>query len=105
MENFSETMQSNEAFRGLGIAMAKSAADSMRVLAGIIEEIVLPAFRAFYKIGLLDEDIIFTSACEEYRKHHKRLPGSNRTKRLKKKRRKKVLSWYWRMIWDVRARL
>ena len=102
--NSSEAMQSNEAFRGIGIAIAKNAADSIRVLAKIIEEAILPAFRTFYKIGFFDKDIVFTSACEEYRKHHRRLPGSSRTKRLKKKRRKKVLSWYWKMICNVRAK-
>lgn len=39
-------------------------------------------------------DSIYRMAEREYRRHHRRLPGSERTARLRKKRRKRVLDWF-----------
>jgi len=36
---------------------------------------------------------VYRAAAKEYLKTHKRLPGSERTARLRKKRRTKVLAW------------
>ncbi len=36
----------------------------------------------------------YDAACRLYLQYHRRLPGSDRTKRLRKKRRAKVLRWY-----------
>ena len=49
-------------------------------------------------------DIINAIALREYARHHKRLPGSNRTKRLRKKQRKAVMHWYVKGLCDKRER-
>lgn len=39
-------------------------------------------------------DSIYRTACNEYRKEFGKLPGSERTRRLRKKRRKIVIDWF-----------
>jgi hypothetical protein len=45
-------------------------------------------------------DIVNAIALRKYANHHKRLPGSNRTKRLRKKQRKTVMHWYVKNLCD-----
>jgi len=41
---------------------------------------------------------MYAAAETAYLKHHATLPGSHKTKRLRKKRRTNVLNWYWQQI-------
>lgn len=50
----------------------------------------LPFAEALKKFG----EAFYTAACSEYLRSHSRLPGSDRTSRLRKKRRKVVLDWF-----------
>lgn len=51
-------------------------------------------------IDALIEKLIFgiVRAVELYRQNHHRLPGSNRTARLRKKRMSKIMNWYAREL-------
>lgn len=44
---------------------------------------------------------LWAAACSEYLKAHGRLPGSNRTSRLRKKRRDEVCRWYARQLYET----
>src|SRR5690606_25236474 len=80
--NKNEQNQSGTAHRGVPIpALA---------LANAFKPAAEAASRALEAFGAA-----WCSAAEsEYLRHHRRLPGSNRTARLRKKRRAKVLAWF-----------
>lgn len=46
------------------------------------------------KVIVAFNETMFDCARVAYKMHHTRLPGSNRTARLRKKRRTKVINWY-----------
>jgi hypothetical protein len=46
------------------------------------------------RTAVLMADFAIRAADALYLQHHDRLPGSNRTRRLKKKRRTKVIEWF-----------
>ena len=50
--------------------------------------------RSFQKFG----DVTYRQAEEQYRREVGKPPGSNRTARLRKKRRKAVLEWYFERL-------
>lgn len=45
-------------------------------------------------LGIHAASLWWTVACLSYLEHHRRLPGSDRTSRLRRKRRAVVLRWY-----------
>ena len=55
-----------------------------------ISEAFLPLVEAFHQIG----DSITEVALDAYLARHDRLPGSNRTARLRKKRNSRVMQWF-----------
>lgn len=59
-----------------------------------LQEAFQPMFRHITDQVLLLVDSFAGAAVEAYRRHHRRLPGSDRTARLRKKRRVLVLRWY-----------
>lgn len=55
---------------------------------------LVPAFKQASKALTEFGNYFYKMAESLYKKQHGKLPGSNRTKRLRKKRKKIVLSWF-----------
>ena len=73
--------------------------DSILSFSNAMSENLLPVFQSFYEVSGTFTLMLDDQAKREYLKHHKRLPGSEKTKRLRKKRRTRVLKWYWNHIY------
>lgn len=59
-----------------------------------MREFFRPAVLSIHKVMVQTSDAFFSAACLLYREQVGRLPGSERTSRLRKKRRDRVLEWF-----------
>ncbi len=57
------------------------------------------AFESFGRAMARLAEMLLKMIEDVYRKFHRRLPGSDRTARLRKKRRKKLIQWWEEEIW------
>jgi hypothetical protein len=64
------------------------------VMLQIFCERVEAAFRSVIKQITVFGRSIYAVACKSYLRHHQRLPGSDRTSRLRKKRLTRVMGWF-----------
>ncbi len=64
--------------------------DDMRRMLEAVKGAIEHAAKVFARFG----ETAMQIAEREYLSHHKRLPGSSRTSRLRKKRRSRVLHWF-----------
>ena len=58
------------------------------------EDMLLESIAKVFAKSIAAEYKIYLMAVPEYRKYHRRLPGSEKTKRLRLKRYKRVLDWF-----------
>lgn len=66
------------------------AGDAFNLLKKTIEQ-VARIFSQFFDVA---SDVFWDVACKFYLERHRRLPGSQRTARLRKKRRAVVMAWF-----------
>jgi hypothetical protein len=68
--------------------------DRVKAYEAAMREIFRPAIVVLHKAFVQFSDAFYAAACLLYREQVGRLPGSERTSRLRKKRRDRVLDWY-----------
>jgi hypothetical protein len=83
-------------FGGVTLPVERWAAN-MRESMEAVGKALRAAFRPFVELTF-QVNYIYDCAEYAYLQHHRRLPGSERTARLRKKRRTEVLRWYSRHL-------